>query len=131
VRRDVHVAVLQGARKRKHQRDVLLCDGFLVDNLDVGGRAGREPAGEGRVGVDVELEEVEEGVADHGDGAVYFGLDAVVELERLVGLFAYWERNPLKLMVLRVLDMLTRFSAQATVSASNPSSKLSQMHPGC
>lgn len=109
--RDVHVAELQGAREREDQRYVLLGDGLLVDDLDVGRRAGREPAGEGRVGVDVKLEEVEEGVADHGDGAVHFALDAVVELERLVGLLADREGYPLELMVLWVFDVLACFSA--------------------
>lgn len=59
--------------------------------------------------MDVELEEVEEGVGDGGYGAVYFGFDAVVELEGFVGFFADGEGGPLDFVVC-VFDMLTRFS---------------------
>jgi hypothetical protein len=54
--------------------------------------------------VDVELEEVEEGVGDEGDGAVLLGLDAVVEFERGGGLVADWEGRPFYL-VGRVFDV--------------------------
>jgi hypothetical protein len=53
---------------------------------------------------------VEEGIVDHGDGAVDLALDAVVELECLARLVAGGEGNPLNL-VAGILDMLAGFSA--------------------
>lgn len=61
-------------------------------------RARGEAAGEGCVAVHVELEKVEEGVADEGDRAVEFRLNTVLELERLACLVTYWEGRPLDLM---------------------------------
>lgn len=110
VRADVQVAELQGAGQREHQGYVLHLVGLLADRLDVLWRARGQAAGERRVGVDVELEEVEEGVVDHGHGAVQLFLDAVVELERLVGLFAGGEGDPLDLVVFGVLDVFACFS---------------------
>lgn len=49
--------------------------------------------------MDVEFEEVEEGVVDEGDGAVDFALGAVAELEGLGGLGAGREGDPLELVV--------------------------------
>lgn len=99
---DVHVARLQGPRERKDQGDVLLLDGRLADVLEVRRRARGEAAGQGGVGVDVELEQVEERVRDHRDGAVEFPLDAVVEFEGLFGLVAHGEGDPLDLVVLGI-----------------------------
>jgi hypothetical protein len=59
--------------------------------------------------VHVELEEVEEGVADHGDGTVELRLDAVVELQWLARLIAYRKRDPLNL-VCRILDVFASLS---------------------
>lgn len=67
--------------------------------------------------MDVELEQVEEGVADHGDGAVLLALDAVVEFERGVGLVADWEGDPLDLVGFGILDMFTCFSVGKQLSA--------------
>lgn len=106
---DVQVALLQGARERKHQRDVLLLVGGLADGLDVRRGPRRQAAGQGRVAVDVELEQVEEGVVDHGDGAIDLALVAVAELERLGRLVAHGKGDPLDLVV-GILDVLARFS---------------------
>jgi hypothetical protein len=59
--------------------------------------------------VDVEFEEVEEGIVDHGDGAVDLAFSAVVELERAAGLVTYGEGFPFDL-VLFVLKVFTCFS---------------------
>ena len=99
------MAQLQGAGEGEDEGDVLLGGGRLADRLDVGRGAGGQAAGQGGVAVDVELEQGEEGVVDHGDGAVQLGLDGVVELERLAGLVALGEGPPLDL-VLGVLDVL-------------------------
>lgn len=107
---DVHVARLQGAREREHEGDVLLLLGVLADVLDVRRRAGGQAAGERGVGVDVELEEVEERVRHHADRAVHLGLDAVVELERFFGLVALGEGDPFDLVVVGVFDVLTRLT---------------------
>lgn len=109
VRADVHVAALQRAGEREHERHELLRRRRLADDLDVRRRARGQAAGEGRVAVDVELEQVEEGVVDDGDGAVQLRLDAVVELEGLARLVAAREGDPLDL-VFGVLDVLARFS---------------------
>lgn len=108
---DVHVAQLQRAGQREDQRDVLLRRRLLAHHLDVLGRARGQAARQGRVAVDVELEQVEEGVADRGDGAVQLRLDAVVELERLARLVADGEGAPLDL-VGGVLDVFARFAGQ-------------------
>jgi hypothetical protein len=110
------MAHLQGARKREYKGNIFLFCGSLADCLDVWWRARGQPAGEGRVAVDVELEEVEEGVGDGGDGAVLFGFDAVVELKRLGCLVADWEGDPLDL-VRCVLDVLARFSAAGALNS--------------
>lgn len=72
-------------------------------------RSRRQPAGKRRVAVNVELEEMEEGIGHEGDRAVDLTLSAVVELERLVGFVADGERDPLDL-VLFVFDMLASCS---------------------
>lgn len=107
---DVHVAQLQGAGEGEDEGDVLLRGQLLADDLDVGGRAGGQAAGERRVVVDVELEQVEEGVGDEGDGAVELRLDAVLELQRLAGLVAGREGDPLQLVVGQ-LDVFARVTA--------------------
>ena len=99
VRADVHMGQLQRAREREHQRDVLPLGQLLTDDLDVGGRAGGQAAGKGRVAVDVELEQVEVGVGDEVDGAVDLALGAVVELEGFAGLVADGEGDPFELVV--------------------------------
>lgn len=108
VRADVHVAHLQRARQRKHQRHVLLRRRLLADDFHVRRRPGREAARHGRVAVDVELEQVEEGVRDEVERAVELALVAVVEFERLARLVAHGERDPLYLVVL--LNVLAGFS---------------------
>lgn len=109
MRADVHVAELEGAGEGEDERDVLLRRGRLADHLDVGGRPRGEPAGEGRVAVDVELEEVEEGVGDEVDGAVDLALGAVVEFEGLGRLATLGKGDPLDLVVVvfKVLSGLT------------------------
>lgn len=102
---DVHVAHLQRACEREDERDELLLGRLLAYDLDVGFGSGRQAARERRVAVDVELEEMEEGVADKGDRAVDLGLDAVLELERFAGFLADGEGDPLELVVVG-LDML-------------------------
>ena len=99
VGRDVQMAKLQRAGQREHQRYVFHFIGHLADGLDSGSGARGQAAGQRRVGVDVELEEVEEGVADLGDGAILLAFDAVVELEGPAGLFAGGEGNPLEFVV--------------------------------
>jgi hypothetical protein len=63
--------------------------------------------------VDVELEQVEEGVVDEGDRAVELALDAIVELERVASFVADREGDPLELMV-GELDMFARLSVAAS-----------------
>lgn len=115
VRADVHVAQLQRPREGEDERYVLLLRHLLADDLDVGLWARREAAGQRRVVVDVELEEVEERVVDKGDGAVDLALDAVVELERLVCLFADGEGGPFELVGF-VLDMLSGFAVDSSAN---------------
>lgn len=103
------MAQLESTGQREDQRDVLPLGGLLPNGLDVRRRTAREPAGQRRIGVDVELEQVEKGVGDHGDRAVDLGLDAVVELERVTRLVADREGDPLYLVVLE-LDVLAGFS---------------------
>jgi hypothetical protein len=70
-------------------------------------------AGQGRVIVDVELEEVVERVIDGVDGAVELGLDAVAEFEGQPGLFARGEGDVLEVM-LGVLNVFACFSISWT-----------------
>jgi len=77
---DMHVAQLERTGQRDDERDVLADRLVASDSVGVRGRARREPARERRVGMDVELEQMEEWVGDDGDGAVNFPLDAVLEL---------------------------------------------------
>lgn len=111
VRADVHVAELQRAGQGEYQRDVLLLGQLLANDLDVGGRPGGQAARERRVVVDVEFEQVEEGVGDERDGAVEFALDAVLELQRLAGFVAGREGDPLQLVVGQ-FDMLARITKE-------------------
>lgn len=92
--------------KRRVQRTLRAQDPFLrgfvrhaVFALEDGGRQRfrRNAAGEGRVVVDVEFEEVEELVGYEVDGAVYFSFDAEVEFEGAACLVAHGERNVLEL----------------------------------
>lgn len=80
VRADVQVGALEGAGQREDEGHVFLLWRLGAGEGDGRGGAGGETAREGRVVVDVEFEEVEEGVGDGGDGAVYVGLDAVLEV---------------------------------------------------
>ncbi|TKW56256.1 hypothetical protein CTA1_11923 [Colletotrichum tanaceti] len=104
------MAQLEGAGEGEDEGDVLLLVWFLADDLDDRGGAGGQAACEGRVEVDEELEEVEEGVGNHGDRAVELALVAVAELEGLFGLFADGEGDPFDFVV-RVLDVLACFPA--------------------
>lgn len=70
-RRDVQVGPLKGASQGKDERDVIVLGGRTVGD----GRGGRErvggdSAGQGSVVVDVELQEMEKGVAYRRNGAV-------------------------------------------------------------
>lgn len=107
---DVHMAQLQCARHREHKRDVFLWWRFFANNLNVVFRPGGQSTRERRIAVDVELEEVEEGIADEWDGAIDLALGAVGELQRLFGLFADWEGDPFELVGV-VLDVFACFSA--------------------
>ena len=49
--------------------------------------------------MDVEFEEVEEGVGDEGDGAVELGLNAVLQFEGFAGFIAHGERDVLELVI--------------------------------
>lgn len=109
VRADMDVAQLQRASESKYKRDVFARRQFLAHDFDLGGWTGGDAARQGRIGVDVEFEKVEEGVVDHGDGAVNLTFGAVVELERAAGLVAHGEGLPFDL-VLFVLNVLARFS---------------------
>lgn len=68
-----------------------------------------EPARERRVAVHVELEQVEERIADEWDGAVELRLNAVVELERLARLVARREGRPLD-FVRCIFEVFARLS---------------------
>lgn len=115
VRADVHVARLQGTREREDKRDVLLLLGLFADILKMWRWAGGQTAGERGVGVDVELEEVEEGVGHHSNRAVHLSLDAVMELEGFLRFVALGEGDPFDLMAFGVLDVFTRFAAAICV----------------
>lgn len=109
MRANMHVAKLELARERKYERDVLLGRRLLVDNGRMASRARGDAARERRIAVNVELEEMVEGVGDEGDGAVDFALDAVVEAQRLACLLAHGEVDPLHLVVI-LFDVLAGFS---------------------
>jgi hypothetical protein len=68
--------------------------------------------------VDVEFEEVEEGVRDEFYGAVLLGLDAVVELEGFACFVAGGEGRPFYfvVVVLDVLACLTEQPLEVTLS---------------
>jgi len=103
------MAELKGSREREDNRDVLLLVGLFANDFHVRTRSRGEPAREGRVGVDIEFEEVEEGVVDGRDGAVLLTFDAVVEFERFAGFFADGEGSPLDFLPI-VLYVLTGFA---------------------
>jgi hypothetical protein len=109
----VHVAELQRAGQREDERDVLLVEQLLANDLDVRRRARGQAARERRIVVDVELEQVEEGVGDEGNRAVDLALDAVVELQRLAGFVAGREGDPLQLVVVQ-LDVLAGVTGRGT-----------------
>ena len=64
--------------------------------------------------MDVELEEMEEGVVDEGDCAVDFALVAVVELEGFAGFVAGWEGGPFE-VVGGVFEVFACFSGRGGV----------------
>lgn len=107
---NVHVARLEGAGEGEDERDVLLLGQLLADDFDMRRRASREATAQRCVAVDIEFEEVEEGIVDKRDGAVDLALDAVAELERPVGFVADGEGNPVDL-VLGVFEVFASFSA--------------------
>lgn len=107
------MARLQGAGKSKHQRDVLLLNGLLADVFHGWRWASGQTAGKGRVGVDVELEQVEEGVGHHGHSTVDLGFDAVVELQGFVGLLADGKGDVFELVILGILNVLAGFPGWA------------------
>lgn len=66
--------------------------------------------------MDIELEKVEEGVVDDGNGAVGLAFGAVVELEGTAGLVAKRERDPFD-FVLFVFEMFARFPKNKSADA--------------
>lgn len=110
VRANVHMARLEGPRERKHERDVLLRNGLFAHVLNLRRGPRGQSAGQRGVRVDVELEEVEKGVRDHGDGAVDFAFEAVVELEGFLSLVAHGERDPFDFVAVGVFNVLARFT---------------------
>ena len=60
--------------------------------------------------MDVELEEMEEGIVNHGDCAVDFAFFSVVEFEGTTGFVACWKGFPFD-FVFFVFDMFASFSA--------------------
>lgn len=116
VRADVQVAQLESAGEGEDERDVFLHVGLLADGLDVGRGSGWETAGERCVVVDEELEEVEERVGYHRDGAVDFAFVAVLELEGLVGFFAGGEGDPFDFVV-GVFNVFACFAGELLASA--------------
>lgn len=118
MRADMQMAPLQRARKGKNQRHKLLlffelelssCFGVQRVQGDGGWGARGQAACQRGVVVDVELEEVEEGVVDGVDGAVEVAFYAVAQLEGLAGFFTGGEGDVLE-VVLGVLDVFTCFS---------------------
>ena len=65
--------------------------------------------------MDVEFEEVEEGIADEGDGAIELCLNAVAELERRIGLLTGREGDPVE-FVFVVFDVFSRLAMREIVS---------------
>lgn len=110
VRANVHVARLEGPRKRKHEGNVLLRREFFAHVLDLRRRPHGQSAGQRGVRVDVELEQVEKGIRDHGDGAIDFAFEAVVKFEGFLGLLAHGEGDPFDFVALGVFNVLARFS---------------------
>lgn len=109
---DVQVAKLQGAGQADDERGVqvrLRAEGAFLRGLvgyavllleNAGGEGLRwDAAGEGRVVVDVEFQQVEEAVGDEFDGAVYLALDAEEEFEGAPGFVARREGDVLELAV--------------------------------
>jgi len=111
VRADMHVAKLERASEGKDEGYVLLLRGSFTDDFDVGWGSRGETTRERGITVDVKLEQVEEGVADHGNGTVLFVFDAILELEGLACLVASREGDPLDL-VRCVLNVFARFPTQ-------------------
>lgn len=105
VRADVEVGALEGPRQRKDEGDIFLLCRLGAGEGDGRGGAGGEAAGERCVVVDVEFEEMEEGVGDRGDGAIYVSLDAVLEVEGETGLFACCKGDVFELVAF--LDVFT------------------------
>jgi hypothetical protein len=71
--RDMEMRELQRACKGEYEWNKFLLEGGSVGGgVNVCWWAGGDAAGEGSVVVDVEFEEVEEGVCYQGDGAVEF-----------------------------------------------------------
>ena len=114
VRADMQMTELQRARQREDQRDVLHLVRRLADCLNHLWGSLREATRKGCVAVDVKLEKVEEGVADHGDGAVLLSLDSVVELKRRARLVADGEGDPFDL-VRGIFNMFARFAKQKSI----------------
>jgi hypothetical protein len=91
----------RGVQRRLRAQRAFLCR-FVRDAVfaleDRGReRLGRDTAGERRVVVDVEFEEVEEFVGYEVDGAVYVFFHAEVEFEGPARFVADWERDVLEL----------------------------------
>lgn len=107
---DMDVAQLQRAGEGKNKRDVFARGGFLADDFDFCGWPRRNAAGQRRIGVDVEFEEMEEGVVNHGDCAVDFAFFTVVELEGSACFVAGRKGFPFNL-VLFVFEVFACFSA--------------------
>lgn len=104
------MAELQRACQGEDEGNVLHLVWLLADDLDVRRWSRGEAAGEGRVGVDVELEQVEEGVRHEGNGAVLFRLYTVVEFEGRACLVTHGEGGPFYL-VGGVFDVFACFAA--------------------
>jgi len=118
MRADMQMALLQGARESKNQRHELLAllelelrRSLRVQRVQGDGDWGArgQAAGQGGVVVDVELEEVVEGVVNGVDGAVEVGFYAIAELEGLPGFLTGGERDVLE-VVLGVLDVFACFA---------------------
>jgi hypothetical protein len=107
---DMNMAQLQRSSQSKHHGNVLPWGSLFADDFDFGGWTGRNAAGQGRIGVDVEFEKVEKGIVDHGDCAVDFAFFSVVEFKGTTGFVACWEGFPFD-FVFFVFDMFASFSA--------------------